>query len=73
VAGQVRGVLLESAADGPPRAVRPAEVWRLFGDTVAFWQSWLGHSTYRGRWREVVNRSAITLKLMTYAPTGGLV
>ncbi|MCC2629088.1 MAG: glucoamylase-like glycosyl hydrolase, partial [Thermomicrobiales bacterium] len=39
----------------------------------AFWQSWLGQSTYRGRWREVVNRSAITLKLMTYAPTGGLV
>ena len=73
VAGQVRGVMLESAADGPPREVRPGEVWRLFDDTVAFWQSWLGHSTYRGRWREVVNRSAITLKLMTYAPTGGLV
>jgi GH15 family glucan-1,4-alpha-glucosidase len=73
VAGQVRGVMLESAADGPPREVRPAEVWRLFDDTVAFWQSWLGQSTYRGRWREVVNRSAITLKLMTYAPTGGLV
>ena len=73
VAGQVRGVMLESAADGPPREVRPAEVWRLFDDTVAFWQTWLGQSTYRGRWREVVNRSAITLKLMTYAPTGGLV
>jgi hypothetical protein len=29
--------MLESAADGPPREVRPAEVWRLFDDTVAFW------------------------------------
>ena len=48
-------------------------MWQLFDDTVAFWHSWLGQSSYRGRWREVVNRSAITLKLMTYAPTGGLV
>ena len=32
-----------------------------------------GQSTYRGRWREALNRSAITLKLMTYAPSGGLV
>jgi GH15 family glucan-1,4-alpha-glucosidase len=72
-AGQVRGMMLESAADGPPREVRPAEVWRLFDETVGFWQSWLGRSTYRGRWREMVNRSAITLKLMTYAPTGGIV
>ena len=31
---------------------------------------WLAGSTYRGRWREMVDRSAITLKLMTYAPTG---
>ena len=44
VAGQVRGVMLESAADGPPREVRPAEVWRLFDDTVAFWQLVAGAS-----------------------------
>jgi pentatricopeptide repeat protein len=40
---------------------------------VAFWRAWLAGSTYTGRWREAVQRSAITLKLMTYAPTGGLV
>jgi GH15 family glucan-1,4-alpha-glucosidase len=72
-AGQVRGLMLESAADGPPREVRVAEIRRLFDDTVAFWHSWLATSTYRGRWREILQRSAITLKLMTYAPTGGLV
>jgi len=72
-AGQVRGVVLEAAADGPPREIRAAEIRRLFDDTVEFWHRWLARSTYAGRWREIVDRSAITLKLMTYAPSGGLV
>jgi GH15 family glucan-1,4-alpha-glucosidase len=72
-AGQTRGALLESSADGPPREVRPAEIGELFERTVSFWRTWLARSTYTGRWREDVQRSAITLKLMTYAPTGGLV
>jgi GH15 family glucan-1,4-alpha-glucosidase len=72
-AGEVRGVVLESAADGPPRQVRVAEITGLFDETVAFWRTWLSRSGYRGRWREAVQRSAITLKLMTYAPTGGIV
>ncbi len=72
-AGQVRGVVLESAAAGPPREIRVAEFQQLFDETVAFWRSWLNASTYTGRWREAVQRSAITLKLMTYAPTGALV
>ncbi len=72
-AGDVRGVVLESAAQGPPREVRVAEFERLFDDTVSFWRSWLSRCTYRGRWTEIVQRSAITLKLMTYAPSGGLV
>jgi GH15 family glucan-1,4-alpha-glucosidase len=41
--------------------------------TIAYWRSWLSRSRYRGRWREMVNRSALTLKLLTYAPTGALV
>jgi len=73
VAGEARGVVLESAADGPPREIRVAEVRTMFDETVRFWRSWLARSTYTGRWREAVQRSAITLKLMTYAPTGGLV
>ena len=72
-AGQSRGVLLESAADGPPREIRPAEIRALFDETVGFWRTWVAGSSYTGRWREDVQRSAITLKLMTYAPTGGLV
>jgi GH15 family glucan-1,4-alpha-glucosidase len=72
-AGDVRGVVLESAAAGPPREIRVAEFQQMFDDTVAFWRAWLAQSTYTGRWREILQRSAITLKLMTYAPTGGLV
>jgi GH15 family glucan-1,4-alpha-glucosidase len=41
--------------------------------TVHFWWAWLSASRYRGRWREVVHRSALTLKLLTYAPTGAII
>lgn len=44
-AGQVRGMVLESAADGPPRAVGVAEISGLFDDTVRFWNDWLARST----------------------------
>src|SRR6476659_3580352 len=43
----------------------------MFDYTVACWKGWLAQSPYTGRWRETLHRSAITLKLMTYAPTGG--
>jgi GH15 family glucan-1,4-alpha-glucosidase len=72
-AGQMRGIILETGQARPPREVRVAEVWQLFNDTVRFWRSWLAQSTYTGRWRETLQRSAITLKLMTYAPSGGIV
>ena len=67
--GQVAGVVLESNG-GQPKAIRPAEVNRLSDDTSRFWRNWLNRSTYQGRWREMVSRSAMTLKLLTYAPTG---
>jgi len=44
-----------------------------FDGTVAFWRAWLCRSSYSGRWREMVHRSALTLKLLTYAPTGAIV
>jgi GH15 family glucan-1,4-alpha-glucosidase len=37
------------------------------------WRNWSGRCTYEGRWREAMVRSLITLKALTYAPTGGLV
>ncbi|WP_369173978.1 glycoside hydrolase family 15 protein [Streptomyces sp. R28] len=72
-AGQERGLALEWAAEGPPRELRLAEYQELFDETVRFWRGWLHQSRYTGRWRETVERSAITLKLMTFAPTGAVV
>jgi GH15 family glucan-1,4-alpha-glucosidase len=70
--GGIGGVVLESTG-GPPRRITPAEARQLEDDTARFWRNWLSRSAYTGRWREMVGRSAITLKLMTYAPTGALV
>jgi GH15 family glucan-1,4-alpha-glucosidase len=67
--GEIGGVVLESMG-GTPRRVSPEEAQQLADDTARFWRSWLHRSSYTGRWREVVTRSAMTLKLMTYAPTG---
>ncbi|MET7289888.1 glycoside hydrolase family 15 protein [Streptomyces sp. NPDC005573] len=72
-AGQQRGLVLETGAAEPPREIRRAEHERLFDETAGFWRSWLAQSRYSGRWREVVERSAITLKLMTFAPSGAVV
>jgi GH15 family glucan-1,4-alpha-glucosidase len=67
--GQTGGLVLESMG-GKPRALPPGEIDRLADDTSAYWKDWLRRSTYTGRWREVVTRSAMTLKLMTYQPSG---
>ena len=41
--------------------------------TERYWSDWTGRSTYKGRWREAVQRSLITLKALIYTPTGGIV
>ncbi len=71
-AGQMAGLVLEYGAD-EARSVAPAEAKKLYVDTVEWWEKWQARSTYRGRWQEMVTRSAITLKLMQYAPTGAIV
>jgi GH15 family glucan-1,4-alpha-glucosidase len=45
----------------------------IFRDTVAYWRRWLSKCTYTGRWREMVHRSALTLKLLSFEPTGAIV
>jgi len=50
-----------------------AESTELFKQTVEYWRRWISKCTYTGRWREMVHRSALALKLLTYEPTGAIV
>lgn len=56
-----------------PGLKAPVEGARLMNETLAFWRVWLSRCTYEGRWREMVMRSALTLKLLTHHPTGAIV
>ncbi|MEV0977388.1 glycoside hydrolase family 15 protein [Streptomyces sp. NPDC049915] len=56
----------------PPRSLAvPAET--LLKETTDYWHGWAGRCRYQGPWRDAVVRSLITLKALTYAPTGGVV
>jgi GH15 family glucan-1,4-alpha-glucosidase len=70
-AGESAAFILEHVV-GPyePHGHSAEETRELFEGTVDHWRRWLSKSRYSGRWREVVHRSALTLKLLTYQPSG---
>ncbi len=74
-AGQSVNFVLESALDHDiaPKHISHREYQELFHSTVDYWQKWLSQCQYQGRWREMVQRSALALKLLTYEPTGAIV
>ena len=73
-AGDSQSFVLERVAqDHICRPYPERETAASFENTVAYWRRWVSQSRYKGRWREMVLRSALTLKLLTYAPTGALV
>jgi len=51
----------------------PIEPERALDETVAFWEEWAAICKFEGRWHDAVHRSLLTLKALTYAPTGGIV
>jgi GH15 family glucan-1,4-alpha-glucosidase len=59
--------------DSPGHCPGTGEADELFRATVAYWRRWLSRCTYTGRWREMVHRSALTLKLLSFEPTGAIV
>jgi GH15 family glucan-1,4-alpha-glucosidase len=71
-AGQRAGFLLtfHLSWEAPPPPIEPAAT---IAETETWWREWSGRSTYRGSWAEPVARSLITLKALTYEPTGGIV
>jgi len=52
---------------------RPSDPVEAIEDTDAWWREWSARGTYEGPWRDAVQRSLITLKALTYGPTGGIV
>jgi GH15 family glucan-1,4-alpha-glucosidase len=64
-------VLTYTPSHLPPRA--PVNARKALADTERFWKEWSGRGTYRGEWADAVNRSLVTLKALTYRPTGGIV
>jgi GH15 family glucan-1,4-alpha-glucosidase len=54
----------------PPQPIEPEEALTA---AVSFWEEWAERCTYEGRWHDAVHRSLLTLKALTFAPTGGIV
>lgn len=72
--GESAAFILEDARDrGESPSAGADYVSDSFKETMNFWQGWVQKSQYHGRWREMVNRSALTLKLLTSAQYGSIV
>ena len=73
-AGQFASFILEEVTPGQPAvSSAPDYVSASFKLTGDFWRSLIARSTYRGRWREIVNRSVLTLTLLTSSEHGSMV
>jgi GH15 family glucan-1,4-alpha-glucosidase len=58
-----------SSTPSPP----PIDAGEALAAAESWWRSWAGRSSYQGPWRDAVVRSLITLKALTYSPTGGII
>ena len=67
--------VIELSEHGEPRTPEDLEpyVKSCLEETIANWRQWSAQCTYKGRWREMVMRSALTLKMLIYEPTGAIV
>ena len=74
-AGETVNFLLESGKEREhvPSPLSEVRYQAEFQETLHYWRDWLAQCTYQGRWRSMVQRSALVLKLLTYQPTGAIV
>lgn len=73
--GESATFVLQQAEEGPSCGTHlsDAETEQIFRQTIQYWRGWLSQCAYKGRWREIVHRSALALKLLTFEPTGAIV
>jgi len=73
--GEEHWIVLESVKKGETDNLRDIEFYKncTYQETVEYWKGWSSKSTYKGRWPDLVSRSAITLKLLTSASHGSMV
>lgn len=72
-AGEEVAFVLECVRERPSEGPLDDFVQRSFQDTIRFWRGWSERSSYRGRWREIVQRSALVLKLLSSADHGAII
>jgi len=73
--GEEQWIVLESVKKGETDNLKDIEFYKncTYQETVEYWKGWSSKSTYKGRWPDLVSRSAITLKLLTSASHGSMV
>jgi len=73
--GQSVRFILESVknTDAAPIRLSDEKYQEAFHRTIRYWRNWMSKCRYHGRWREMVQRSALVLKLLTYEPTGAVI
>lgn len=71
--GETATFILENGGTSQPSPYEePGYASRKFRETVNYWRNWISQSSYQGRWREIVNRSAMVLKLLTSKRYGSI-
>jgi len=71
-AGKTFTFILRRAGRGPGPSA-PGDAHEAFEETRMFWRQWISKLQYQGRWREIVTRSALVLKMLTFSPSGAIV
>jgi hypothetical protein len=71
--GQAVSFVLRDASDHSPELIDTALVDELQTSTHEYWVRWISQSKYLGRWEEVVARSLLILKMLTFEPSGAIV
>lgn len=71
--GQRVSFVLRDLEDDQEEHITTSSIDQAQEDTTKYWYNFINQSKYKGRWREVVNRSLMILKLLVYEPTGAIV